>query len=147
MASAADDALCALVEGNRHMSEQLRRMSTTLDHLRALLEVKVKEDRERLAVECLQAAARGLLARRWVQSLRREMCLAVISRAITWPSSEEQAVVRLQAAGRGFLVRRVVRKMRMLLSSSLQCAFNHSGSPIRPVAPIELEAQVWGLPV
>ena len=35
--------------------------------------------------------------------------------------------------------------MRMLLSSSLQRAFNHSGSPPRPAAPIKVEVQVWGL--
>ena len=91
------------------------------------------------AVVHLQAAACGLLARRQVQSLRREKHLAVVSRAITWPSSEEQTVVHLQAVGRGFLVRRVVQKMCMLLNSSLQCAFNHSGSPTRPAAPIEVE--------
>ena len=118
-------------------------MSTLLDRLKALL--KAKEERERLAVVRLQAAARGLLACRRVQSLRGEKRLAVISRSITWPSSEEQAAVRLQAAGRGFLVRLVVRKMCMLLSSSLQFAFSHSGSPIHPVAPIEVEVQGWGL--
>ena len=106
-------------------------MSTTLDHLRVLLEVKT---RERQAAVRLQAAARGLLARRLLQTLRGEK------------SSEEQAAVRLQAAGRGFLVRRAVRKMHMLLSSSLQCAINHSSSPIRPAAPIEIEVRVWGLP-
>jgi len=36
--------------------------------------------------------------------------------------------------------------MRMLLSSSLQRAFNHSGLPPRPAAPIKVEVQVWGLP-
>jgi len=131
MASATNDALRTLAEGHRLMSEQLRHMSTTLDHLRVLLEVKA---RERQAAVCLQAAARGLLARRLLQTLRGEK------------SSEEQAAVRLQAAGRGFLVRRAVRKMHMLLSSSLQCAISHSSSPIRPAAPIEIEVRVWGLP-
>jgi hypothetical protein len=55
--------------------------------------------------------------------------------------------VRLQAAVRGLLVRRMVRKMRMLLSSSLSCVFIHSDSPIRPAAPMEVEVQVWALPV
>ena len=59
-------------------------MSTTLDHLRVLLEVKT---RERQAAVRLQAAARGLLARRLLQTLRGEK------------SSEEQAAVRLQATG------------------------------------------------
>jgi len=98
------------------------------------------------AVVRLQAAARGLLARRRVQSLHRETRLAVVSRAISWPLSEEQAAVRLLAVRRGFLVWRVVRKMRMLLSLLRQCAFNYSGSPTHPVAPIEVEVQVWGLP-
>ena len=131
MASATNDAFRALAEGHRLMSEQLRHMSTTLDHLRVLLEVKA---RERQAAVRLQAAARGLLARRLLQTLRGEK------------SSEEQAAVRLQAAGRGFLVRRAVRKMHMLLSLSLQCAISHSSSPIRPAAPIEIEVRVWGLP-
>ena len=110
-----------------------------------------KPEHEHLAAVRLQAVVRGLLARRRVQSLRGEQRLAVISRAITWPSLEERAAVRLQAAGRGFLVRRMVRKMRMLLSPSLQqiaaCTFNHSGSPIRPAAPAEVEIWVCGLPV
>jgi len=131
MASATNDALRALAEGHRLMSEQLRHMSTTLDHLRVLLEVKA---RERQAVVRLPAVARGLLARRLLQTLRGEK------------SSEEQAAVRLQVAGRGFLVRQAVRKMHMLLSSSLQCAISHSSSPIRPAAPIEIEVRVWGLP-
>ncbi|XP_066391624.1 uncharacterized protein [Miscanthus floridulus] len=110
-----------------------------------------KPEHEHLAAVRLQAVVRGLLARRRVQSLRGEQRLAVISRAITWPSSEERAAVRLQAAGRGFLVRRMARKMRMLLSPSLQqiaaCTFDHSGSPIRPAAPAEVEIWVCGLPV
>jgi len=84
MASATNDALRTLAEGHRLMSEQLRHMSTTLDHLRVLLEVKT---RERQAAVRLQAAARGLLARRLLQTLRGEK------------SSEEQAAVRLQATG------------------------------------------------
>ena len=131
MASATNDALCALAEGHRLMSEQLRHMSTTLDHLRVLFEVKA---RERQAAVRLQAAARGLLARRLLQTLRGEK------------SSEEQAAVCLQAAGRGFLIWRAVWKMHMLLSLSLQCAISHSSSPIRPAAPIEIEVRVWGLP-
>jgi hypothetical protein len=55
--------------------------------------------------------------------------------------------VRLQAAVRGLLVRCMVRKIRMLLSSSLPCVFIHSDSPIRPAAPIAVEAQAWALPV
>ena len=131
MVSATNDAFRALAEGHRLMSEQLRHMSTTLDHLWVLLEVKARERQE---VVRLQAAAHGLLARRLLQTLRGEK------------SSEEQAAVRLQVAGRGFLVRQAVRKMHMLLSSSLQCAISHSSSPIRPAAPIEIEVRVWGLP-
>jgi len=105
-------------------------MSTTLDHLRVLLEVKT---RERQAAVRLQAAARGLLARRLLQTLRGEK------------SSEEQAAVRLQAAGRGFLVRRMVRTRRMALNMArwqiTACRFAHSSSPILPA-----EFQVWCLP-
>jgi len=130
MASATNDALRALAEGHRLMSEQLRHMSTTLDHLRVLLEVKT---RERQAAVRLQAAARGLLARRLLQTLRGEK------------SSEEQAAVRLQAAGRGFLVRRMVRTRRMALNMArwqiTACRFAHSSSPILPA-----EFQVWCLP-
>jgi hypothetical protein len=81
-------------------------MFTQLDRLKALLKA---EERERLAAVHLQAAGRELLARRRAQSLHEEKCLAVISRAIMCPSSEEQAAVRLQAAGRGFLAWRMVR--------------------------------------
>ena len=140
MASATDD-FHILLDGHRHMSEQLRHMSTMLDRLVVLL----KAEERALAALRLQAAAPGLLARLRVKSPRQEKCLAVTSRSITWSSSEEQAVVRLQASGRGFLVRWVVRKMRMLLSSSLQCMFNQSSSPIRPMAPIEVEVWGWGL--
>jgi len=130
MASATNDALRVLAEGHRLMSEQLHHMSTTLDHLRVLLEVKT---RERQAAVRLQAAARGLLARRLLQTLRGEK------------SSEEQAAVRLQAARRGFLVRRMVRTRRMALNMArwqiTACRFAHSSSPILPA-----EFQVWCLP-
>ena len=90
---------------------------------------KEKTEKELQAAVRLQAAARGFLARRQVQSLRGEKHLAVASRATPWPSSHEQAVVRLQAAVRGFLVRRAVRKLHLLISSSLHqlaaCAPNH----------------------
>jgi hypothetical protein len=122
-------------------------MFTQLDRLKALLKA---EERERLAAVRLQAAGRGLLARRRAQSLREEKCLAIISRAIMCPSSEEQAAVRLQAAGRGFLARWMVRKVRMLLSTSLQqiaaCAFNHPILPILHAAPAEVEIWVCRLP-
>ncbi|KAG2579161.1 hypothetical protein PVAP13_6NG239806 [Panicum virgatum] len=121
----------------------LHNVSTMLDRLASeLLQLSdqiERSDRRRRAAVRLQAAARGLLARRWAQSLREEKCLAVC------PSTEEQAAVRLQAAGRGFLARRVARKMRMLLGSSLSYVFIHSASPIHPVAPIEVEVRVWGL--
>lgn len=127
----------------------LHDVSTALDRVRALLEAM--KERERLAAirqqaaVRLQAAARGLLARRRVHCLRGETHLPVVSRATTWPSPEEQAAVRLQAAARGFLARRVVRKTRVLLSSSLQCAFNYTISvpqnrpaqpTSRPVLPV-----------
>jgi hypothetical protein len=95
---------------------------------------KEKTEKELQAAVRLQAAARGFLARRQVQSLRGEKHLAVASRATPWPSSHEQAVVRLQAAVRGFLVRRAVRKLHLLISSSLHqlaaCAPNHQVSSI-----------------
>jgi hypothetical protein len=102
----------------------LDEVSTLLDRLRARLEAKDKEDRERRAAVRLQAAVRGLLARRRAQALRATK------------ASKEQSTVRLQAAGRGFLVRRVVRKMRMLLSSSLSCVFVPSAPSIHQAAPI-----------
>jgi len=87
----------------------LHNVSTMLDRLASeLLQLSdqiERSDRRRRAAVRLQAAARGLLARRWAQSLREEKCLAVC------PSKEEQPAVRLQAVGRGFLARRVARKM------------------------------------
>src|SRR5688500_5932456 len=80
---------------------------------------KEETEKELQAAVRLQAAARGFLARRQVQSLRGEKHLVVASRATPWPSSHEQVVVRLQAAVRGFLVRRAVRKLHLLISSSL----------------------------
>ena len=62
------------------------------------LEVEGELRRKDMAVR-LQAVARGLMARRKVQSLRREKRLVVVSRSISWPSSEEHAAVRLQAVG------------------------------------------------
>jgi hypothetical protein len=120
---------------------------TQLDRLKALLK---EEECERLAAVRLQAAARGLMARRRVQSLRGQKCLPVISRAIMCTSSEEQAAVRLQAAGRGFLARWMVRKIRMLLGSSLHhiaaCVFNHPVSSVLYAPPAEVEIWVYGLP-
>ena len=110
----------------------LAEMTAQLDRLRVRLE---KEDRERRAAVRLQAAARGLLARRRAQALRATK------------ASKEQATVRLQAAVRGMLVRRMVRQIRMLLSSTLSYVFIHSDSPIRPAAPIAVEVQVWAFPV
>jgi hypothetical protein len=132
-----------------------RRLAEEMDHFIAMFNRyrahKEKTQHELQAAVRLQAAARGFLARRRVQSLRGVQHLAVISPAITLPSSEERAAVRLQAAGRDFLVRRMVRKMRMLLSVSLQqiaaCTFNQSGSPIHPAAPTKEEIWVCGLPV
>jgi hypothetical protein len=95
---------------------------------------KEKTEKELQAAVRLQAAARGFLARRQVQSLRGEKHLVVASRATPWPSSHEQAVVRLQAAVRAFIVRRAVRKLHLLISSSLHqlaaCASNHQVSSI-----------------
>uniref|UniRef100_A0A804PT58 Uncharacterized protein n=1 Tax=Zea mays TaxID=4577 RepID=A0A804PT58_MAIZE len=108
---------------------------------------KEKTEKELQAAVRLQAAARGFLARRQVQSLRGEKHLAVASRATPWPSSHEQAVVRLQAAVRGFLVRRAVWKLHLLISSSLHqlaaCAPNHQVSSILFEPPAEVE--IWEL--
>ena len=109
-----------------------------------------KTEKELQAAVRLQAAARGFLARRQVQSLRGEKHLAVASRATPWPSSHEQAVVRLQAAVRGFLVRRAVRKLHLLISSSLHqlaaCAPNHQVSSILFEPPAEVEIWVCSPP-
>uniref|UniRef100_A0A804UG34 Uncharacterized protein n=1 Tax=Zea mays TaxID=4577 RepID=A0A804UG34_MAIZE len=105
---------------------------------------KEKTEKELQVAVWLQAAARGFLARRQVQSLRGEKHLVVASRATPWPSSHEQAVVRLQAAVRSFLVRRAVRKLHLLISSSLHqlaaCASNHQVSSIlfEPHAEVEI---------
>uniref|UniRef100_A0A804U6L7 Uncharacterized protein n=1 Tax=Zea mays TaxID=4577 RepID=A0A804U6L7_MAIZE len=111
---------------------------------------KEKTEKELQAAVRLQAAARGFLARRQVQSLRGEKHLAVASRATPWPSSHEQAVVRLQAAVRGFLVRRAVRKLHLLISSSLHqlaaCASNHQVSSILFEPPAEVEIWVCSPP-
>lgn len=111
---------------------------------------KEKTEKELQAAVRLQAAARGFLARRQVQSLRGEKHLAVASRATPWPSSHEQAVVRLQAAVRGFLVRRAVRKLHLLISSSLHqlaaCAPNHQVSSILFEPPAEVEIWVCSPP-
>uniref|UniRef100_A0A804QLM2 Uncharacterized protein n=1 Tax=Zea mays TaxID=4577 RepID=A0A804QLM2_MAIZE len=130
--------------------------STTLDAFTRLEEkwdqfvvmfhrYKEKTEKELQAAVRLQAAARGFLARRQVQSLRGEKHLAVASRTTPWPSSHEQAVVRLQAAVRGFLVRRAVRKLHLLISSSLHqlaaCAPNHQVSSILFEPPSEVE--IW----
>jgi hypothetical protein len=111
-----DNSLCTLAD-----------VSAQLDRLRTRLEAKEKEDRERRAAVRVQAAARGLLARRQVQALRAAKAL------------NEQAALRLQAAGRGFLARRMVRKIHMLIiaaptRSLRDCSFC---TPCR--------SRVWGM--
>jgi len=71
MASATNDALCALAEGHRLMSEQLRPMSTTLDHLR------VEKSSEEQAAVRLQAAGRGFLVRRAVRKMHMLLSLSL----------------------------------------------------------------------
>ena len=97
MASAADDALSALAEG-------LQQASTTLQHILALFEARAA--RECLAATRLQAATRGLLARRRMQSLEKS-------------GRERFAAVRLQAAARGFLARHATRKLRAAIQPTL----------------------------
>jgi hypothetical protein len=76
-------------DGHHHTSELLDSMLALLRQLADQIE---RMDRRRRAAARIQAAARGLLARRRAHVL----CAA--------KASEEQAAVRLQAAVRGFLV-------------------------------------------
>ena len=95
MASAVNDAIGALADGMRRLTEDMDRFVVMFNRYVEKLE------RERLAAVLLQAAARGLLARRRVRSLR------------------EEAVVRLQAVARGFMVRLTTRKMRAAIRTAL----------------------------
>ena len=120
MASAADDALSALAEG-------LQQASTTLQHILALFEARAA--RECLAATRLQAATRGLLARRRMQSLEKS-------------GRERLAAVRLQAAARGFLARHATRKLRAAIQPTLLAPAHHLHLPPPPatlfVAPTTL---------
>jgi len=97
-------------------------VSTQLDRLRVRLQAKDKEEHELRAAVRLQAAARGLLARRRAQAFHATK------------ASKEQAAVRLQASVRGFLVRHMVRMRRMFLIP-VRCQitagwFDYSSSPM-----------------
>ena len=92
---------------------------TQLDRLRARFQAKDKEDRERLVVVCLQAAARGFLSRRRMQSLEKSGC-------------ERFAAVRLQAAARGFLARHATRKLRAAIQPTLLAPAHHLHLPPPP---------------
>jgi len=120
MASAADDALSALAEG-------LQQASTTLQHILALFEARAA--RECLAATRLQAATRGLLARRRMQSLEKS-------------GRERLAAVRLQAAARGFLARHATRKLRAAIQPTILAPAHHLHLPPPPatlfVAPTTL---------
>jgi hypothetical protein len=142
MASAANNALRALVEGLHHMS-------TTLDRLMALLEVKAA--RECLVAIRLQAAARccwhaggcSLPVGSSIWLLSPGPSCGHHRRSGQRCACKQQGEVSLFGGWCG--------RPRMLLSPSLQqiaaCTFNHSGSPICPAAPAEVEIWVCGLPV
>jgi len=110
MASAADDALSALAEG-------LQQVSTTLQHILALFEARAA--RECLAATRLQAATRGLLARRRMQSLEKS-------------GRERLAAVWLQAAARGFLARHATRKLRAAIQPTILAPAHHLHLPPPP---------------
>ena len=102
---------------------------TQLDRLRAHLQAKDKEDRERLMAVRLQAAARGFLSRRRMQSLEKS-------------GRERLAAVWLQAAARGFLARHATRKLRAAIQPTLLAPAHHLHLPPPPatlfVAPTTL---------
>jgi hypothetical protein len=151
MAFAAKD-FRALIDGRRHISEELHCVSTRLDCVFRLLDrINVTEECERLAAVRLQAAAHGLLACQPVQTLHRENRPTVGSIVISNHVFIIEAGSGAPASSRAMFPC-LMNGAENACAAQPPAAANHTlhvrppGLTYTPIDPIEVEVRVWCLP-